>query len=211
MVTTGFSLEHYLPTTTTPSITRKFREAGALILAKANACGFAVQCRAEREFHPRAGDQPYDLTRTPGGSEQRHHGARHGGHFAGFRGHRHRLTHQLHTVPVLGLRCVGIRPTIGLVSRDGISPYSLDQDTAGPITWNAVRVLDVIAGYDPADRKPRHGAGAPSYMDYLCPDGPWGKAHRRARGLQEWPEHEDVNAAMKRGLERHEGGAEGRA
>jgi amidase len=49
---------------------------------------------------------------------------------------------------------VGIKPTVGLVSRDGIIPITADQDTAGPLTrtvTDAAIVLGVIAGYDPND------------------------------------------------------------
>ncbi len=49
---------------------------------------------------------------------------------------------------------VGIKPTLGLVSRDGIIPITADQDTAGPITrtvTDAAIVLGVIAGHDPKD------------------------------------------------------------
>lgn len=49
---------------------------------------------------------------------------------------------------------VGIKPTVGLVSRDGILPITADQDTAGPIARSvrdAAIVLGVIAGFDPND------------------------------------------------------------
>jgi amidase len=49
---------------------------------------------------------------------------------------------------------VGIKPTVGLVSRDGIIPITADQDTAGPITRtvrDAAILLGVIAGHDPND------------------------------------------------------------
>jgi amidase len=49
---------------------------------------------------------------------------------------------------------VGIKPTLGLVSRDGILPITADQDTAGPMArtvTDAAILLGVIAGYDPAD------------------------------------------------------------
>jgi amidase len=49
---------------------------------------------------------------------------------------------------------VGIKPTVGLVSRDGIIPITADQDTAGPLTRtvaDAALLLGVIAGYDPID------------------------------------------------------------
>lgn len=49
---------------------------------------------------------------------------------------------------------VGIKPTVGLVSRDGIIPITADQDTAGPMTRtvaDAALMLGVIAGHDPND------------------------------------------------------------
>ena len=49
---------------------------------------------------------------------------------------------------------VGIKPTVGLVSRSGIIPITADQDTAGPMTrtvTDAAILLGVIAGYDPLD------------------------------------------------------------
>jgi amidase len=49
---------------------------------------------------------------------------------------------------------VGIKPTVGLVSRDGIIPITADQDTAGPITrtvTDAAILFGVLAGYDPSD------------------------------------------------------------
>ncbi|HET9400762.1 MAG TPA: amidase family protein, partial [Candidatus Acidoferrales bacterium] len=49
---------------------------------------------------------------------------------------------------------VGIKPTVGLVSRDGIVPITADQDTAGPLArtvTDAAKVLGVIAGFDPQD------------------------------------------------------------
>jgi amidase len=49
---------------------------------------------------------------------------------------------------------VGIKPTVGLISRTGIIPITADQDTAGPIArtvTDAAIVLGVLAGFDPAD------------------------------------------------------------
>ena len=49
---------------------------------------------------------------------------------------------------------VGIKPTVGLVSRRGIIPISSSQDTAGPMAnsvTSAAKVLEVIAGVDPND------------------------------------------------------------
>ena len=49
---------------------------------------------------------------------------------------------------------VGIKPTVGLISRDGIIPIIADQDTAGPLARtvrDAAIVLGAIAGFDPHD------------------------------------------------------------
>ena len=67
---------------------------------------------------------------------------------------------------------VGIRPTVGLVSRTGMTPLDSQRDTAGPMARtveDAARLLDVIVGADPAD--PRT-AGAetripPTYTAFL--------------------------------------------
>src|SRR6266581_2657378 len=49
---------------------------------------------------------------------------------------------------------VGIKPTVGLVSRTGIVPITADQDTAGPMArtvTDAAKLLGVLAGFDPQD------------------------------------------------------------
>jgi amidase len=49
---------------------------------------------------------------------------------------------------------VGIKPTVGLVSRTGIVPITADQDTAGPLARtvaDAAKLLGVLAGFDPQD------------------------------------------------------------
>jgi amidase len=54
---------------------------------------------------------------------------------------------------------VGLKPTVGLVSRTGIVPISHTQDTAGPIARtvrDAAMLLTAMAGSDPADPATRH-------------------------------------------------------
>jgi amidase len=49
---------------------------------------------------------------------------------------------------------VGIKPTLGLISRDGIVPITADQDTAGPMTrtvTDAAKLLGILAGFDAND------------------------------------------------------------
>ena len=67
---------------------------------------------------------------------------------------------------------VGIRPTVGLVSRSGMAPLDSQRDTPGPMARtveDAARLLDVIVGVDPEDRRtadvqPRI---PPSYLAFL--------------------------------------------
>lgn len=71
---------------------------------------------------------------------------------------------------------VGLKPTVGLVSRDGIVPISFSQDTAGPITRtvaDAAAVLTAIAGRDDADpaTATRPGSAVYDYTARLNVDG----------------------------------------
>ncbi|HZH30309.1 MAG TPA: amidase, partial [Pyrinomonadaceae bacterium] len=63
---------------------------------------------------------------------------------------------------------VGIKPTVGLVSRTGIIPISHSQDTAGPMARtvaDACVLLGALAGVDPRDRATQSSAGK-SHADY---------------------------------------------
>ena len=74
---------------------------------------------------------------------------------------------------------VGIKPTLGLVSRSGIVPISHNQDTAGPMARNvtdAAILLTAMAGSDPRDPASADAdAHATDYTRYLDPDGLRGK------------------------------------
>jgi amidase len=131
------------------SVTR-MRKAGALILAKANLQEFA---RGGMSISSLGGQvlNPYDLTRTPGGSS--------GGTGVAIAANMGVLgtgsdTGQSIRSPASANNLVGIRPTRGLVSRAGVIPNSLTQDEIGPITrtvTDAALLLDVMAGYDADD------------------------------------------------------------
>ena len=76
-------------------------------------------------------------------------------------------------VPAFANGIVGIKPTVGLVSRTGIVPISFSQDTAGPLARSvedAARVLTVIAGPDEEDAA-THGAPVVDYRRHLRRDG----------------------------------------
>jgi amidase len=70
---------------------------------------------------------------------------------------------------------VGIKPTLGLVSRSGIIPIAASQDTAGPMTrtvTDAALMLAAMAGVDADDPKTKEGAGkAVDYAAALVKDG----------------------------------------
>ena len=71
---------------------------------------------------------------------------------------------------------VGMRPTVGLVSRTGMSPLDSQRDTPGPMGRNVedvARLLDTLAGVDPADPRtaPARGHIPPSYTAYLDVNG----------------------------------------
>ena len=75
--------------------------------------------------------------------------------------------------PASACGVVGIKPTLGLVSRAGIVPISAAQDTAGPMARtvaDAAALLSVLAGADPADPASAAAAGRPAdYTAFLDP------------------------------------------
>ena len=151
MATTGGSLalEGYRPKADA-FLARKLREAGAVIVAKVNLTEFAASGITRSSLLGQTLN-PYDLTRTPGGSSGGT-GAAVAANF-GVAGIGTDTVNSIRS-PASANNLVGIRPTRGLVSRSGVIPYALTQDMAGPIARtvdDAARVLDAIAGYDPDD------------------------------------------------------------
>lgn len=161
------SLEHFTPAGDS-TVARRLIDAGAVVLAKANLHEFALGGLTVSSLGGQTRN-PYDLTRTPGGSS--------GGSAVavamGF------CSVALGTDTVNSIRSpasanglVGLRPTRGLVSRAGALPVSETQDVVGPIArcvGDAARVMDVLAGYDPGDPLTARSVGKipPSYVDAL--------------------------------------------
>src|SRR5258708_10483483 len=112
------------------SVVARLRAAGAIILAKVNMSEFA---RGGVSFSSLFGQtyNPYDLTRTPGGSSGGT-GASVAALFA-IAG-TGSDTGQSTRSPASANNLVGFRPSIGLIGRTGIMPNSYTQDTAGPMT-----------------------------------------------------------------------------
>jgi amidase len=149
-------------------VVARLREAGAIVLAKTNLQEFA---RGGESLSSLGGQvlNPYDLTRTPGGSS--------GGTGAAIAANLGMVgagsdTGQSIRSPASANCLVGVRPTRGLISRAGIAPNSATQDEVGPITRtveDAARMLDVMVGYDPDDPVTALGVGRvpKSYLDRL--------------------------------------------
>ena len=197
----SLSLEDYVPARDA-FIVQRLRDAGALILAKTNLHEFAIWGESVSSVLGQAVN-PYDLTRTPGGSS--------GGTGAGIAADFAAAgigTDTINSIrsPASACSCVGLRPTLGLVSRGGISPYSLDQDTAGPIcrtVEDAALILDTVAGYDPEDAETAWATGSPlpHYADGLDSEGLRGRRVGVLRSLfGVGSEHAEVNAVMEKAL-----------
>jgi amidase len=155
-------------------IVRKLRDAGALMLAKANMAEFARSpFETVGSLLPGYTRNPYALDRVPAGSS--------GGTAAAVAANFGAVglgtdTGNSIRGPSSHTSLVGIRPTMGLTSRDGIVPVFLNRDVGGPMARtvaDAVAVLDVIAGYDPADpvTASSQGKRPDSYLTFLDKDG----------------------------------------
>jgi Asp-tRNA(Asn)/Glu-tRNA(Gln) amidotransferase A subunit family amidase len=129
---------------------KRLRDAGALILGKANMQEFASGGISVSSLGGQV-KNPYDLTRTPGGSSGGTATAVASNFAAAGTGSD---TGGSIRSPASADNLVGLRPTRGLISRDGIVPVSFTQDTIGPITRNVAdtaKILDAMVGYDPND------------------------------------------------------------
>ncbi|OTB09544.1 hypothetical protein M426DRAFT_70764 [Hypoxylon sp. CI-4A] len=139
------------PTVDTPSV-KAFRDEGAIILGKTNLHEMALEGLSVSSLGGQT-INPYDHTRTPGGSSGGT-GAAIATSFAVF-GTGTDAVNSLRS-PASANNLVSVRPTRGLVSRAGILPVSFTQDSIGPIARNIQDLavaLTVMAsvGADEAD------------------------------------------------------------
>jgi amidase len=137
------------------TLARKLREAGAIILGKTNLSEWANfrSTRSTSGWSGRGGQtrNPYATDRTPSGSSSGSAVAASASSCAVAVGTE---TSGSIVSPSSACGCVGIKPTVGLVSRAGIIPISHSQDTAGPIARtvaDAAALLTALAGADPLD------------------------------------------------------------
>ena len=179
----------------------------ARLRSGARSCWRRATCRsslwAERRSARWGGQtlDPYDLTRTPGGSS--------GGTGAAVAADLAMAGTGSDTVnsvrsPASANDLVGIRPTKGLLSLNGIMPVSITQDAIGPLgrhVVDAAAMLQVMAAPDPADPTTA-GHNHPDYLAALNADALKGKRIGVLRvmfGTQ--PQDQEVNHVMEGALD----------
>ncbi|MHA1990607.1 MAG: amidase [Candidatus Hodarchaeales archaeon] len=172
----SLSLKDYFPTKDA-FLVKKLKEAGAIILGKANLSEWANfrSTRSTSGWSSFGGQtrNPYALDRNPCGSSS---------------GSAVAVAANLCSVAVGtetdgSILCpsnvnslVGIKPTVGLVSRSGIIPIAHTHDTAGPIARtvaDAVTLLGAMIGEDPSDGVTTKslGKGFSDYTQFLDKNG----------------------------------------
>ena len=167
-------------------VVKQLRDAGALLLGKTNMSEWANfrSSHSSSGWSARGGQcrNPYDLHVSPCGSSS---------------GSAVAIAASLATVavgtetdgsivcPASVNSVVGIKPTLGLVSRSGVIPIAHSQDTVGPFgrtVADAVALLGVLTGADPQDVATMNDGESPSwrrdsaghtadYSQYLDPEG----------------------------------------
>jgi amidase len=154
-------------------VAARLREAGAVILGKTNLSEWANfrSTHAVSGWSGRGGlcRSPYALDRNPCGSSSG----------SGVAAAANLCAVAIGTETDGSIVCpsganslVGIKPTVGLVSRSGIIPIAHSQDTAGPMArtvTDAAILLGAIAGIDPRDPATREseGKGVADYTRFL--------------------------------------------
>lgn len=159
------------------SVAAKLREAGAIILAKANLSEWANirSSRSSSGWSGRGGQcgNAFAVDRNPCGSSSGSGAAVSANFCAGAIGTE---TNGSVVCPSSVNGVVGLKPTVGLVSRSGIIPISHTQDTAGPMTrsiTDAAAMLTALVGPDPRDPMSTPSADfvGTDYTSFLDEDG----------------------------------------
>jgi amidase len=158
-------------------VAQRLRAAGAVILGKTNLSEWANirSSHSSSGWSGRGGQtkNPYVLDRNPCGSSS--------GSGAGIAANLAAIAIGTETdgsvvCPSSANSLVGIKPTLGLVSRSGIIPIAHSQDTAGPMArtvTDAAILLTAIAGIDPDDAITNESRGRASsdYTQFLDASG----------------------------------------
>jgi aspartyl-tRNA(Asn)/glutamyl-tRNA(Gln) amidotransferase subunit A len=132
------------------TVTRRLREAGAVLLGKTNMDEFAMGSSTENSAYG-VTHNPWDLTRIPGGSS--------GGSSAAVASYQAPLATGSDTggsIRQPGAVCgiVGVKPTYGGSSRYGVVAFASSLDTPGPLArtvLDAALMHEAMSGHDPCD------------------------------------------------------------
>nr|WP_319511259.1 amidase [uncultured Draconibacterium sp.] len=186
-------------------IVKKLRDAGAVLLGKTNLSEWANfrSTNSSSGWSGRGGQvrNPFCLDRSPCGSSS--------GTGAAVSGNL--CTIGIGTETNGSIVCpsgingvVGIKPTLGTWSRQGIIPIAHSQDTAGPMARNvtdAAILLGALAEFDSNDAKTHLEQGKiyDNYTSFLKPDGLEGK--RIGIASQMIPSHNKVHELLKKAIE----------
>jgi amidase len=156
-------------------VAKKLREAGAVILGKTNLSEWANfrSAHSSSGWSARGGQtrNPYSTDRNPCGSSSGSGAAASANLCAAAVGTE---TDGSVVCPSSANSLVGIKPTVGLVSRSGIIPISHSQDTAGPMArtvTDAAILLGALAGIDPNDGMTKTQRSFGDYTRFLDREG----------------------------------------
>jgi amidase len=186
-------------------LVKKLRDAGAVILGKTNLSEWAnIRCTYSTSGWSGRGGltrNPYVLNRNTSGSSSGSAVAVAANLCAAAVGTE---TDGSVISPSSINGIVGIKPTVGLISRSGVIPISHTQDTAGPMARtvrDAAILLGALAGVDPRDKATAASAGklAADYTKFLDPKGLQGARIGVARNYFGF--HEAVDAVMAGALD----------
>ncbi len=203
MLTTAGSLALAAhPAVADASLVKRLRDAGLVILGKTNLSEWA-NFRSSRSLSGWSGRggltrNPYVLDRNTSGSSSGSAAAVAANYVALAVGTE---TDGSVVSPAQLCGLVGLKPTLGLVSRHGIIPIAASQDTAGPMTRtvrDSAMLLQVMAGHDPADPITLQAPATPDYAAALRKDGLKGARIGVVRA--QFGSHPEVMAAVDRAL-----------
>ncbi|MGB7069180.1 MAG: amidase [Pyrinomonadaceae bacterium] len=186
-------------------LVEQLRNAGAIILAKTNLSEWANfrSSGSSSGWSARGGQtrSPYILDRNPCGSSS--------GTAAAIAANLAAVGVGTETdgsivCPSSISGIVGLKPTVGLISRSGIIPISHTQDTAGPMTRtvaDAAALLSAITAADPLDKATARNRSSirNDYEKFLIADGLKGAKIGVARDF--WGKRPEVDAVMNAALE----------
>ncbi len=200
--TTGaLALADYIPVEDA-FIIQKLVAAGAIILAKSNMAEWAFSPMHSESSTAGTTRNPYNLDFVPAGSS--------GGTGAAIAANLGTIglgtdTGNSIRGPSSHNALVGFRTTLGLVSRSAIVPLYLRNDVVGPMTRtveDAVRVLEITAGYDPADPLTKYSEGKipENYSQFLVKDGLKGARIGVFRTLSEKDVDPEISALFDQAL-----------